>query len=181
VRWPWRRRQSRWRMLRPFSAIALSLDRSSDRGETKRILAISLMVFASSASAQSQPFVDCNAVKNFVDPVDLAYHSQVGTRIVVQAYRDRSGGYIVWSAQALARKFKSDSGLPLPVLTDLDNGVLAIIRNSNCSARGSSSSTWSRFACRGLSRFVQAQFQLRLTNRLALAGDWRCARLFLVE
>ena len=64
-----------------------------------RILAISLLVFASSASAQSQPSVDCNAVKNSMDPVELAYHSQDGTRTVVQAYRDKSGGYVVRSRQ----------------------------------------------------------------------------------
>ena len=30
-------------------------------------------------------------------PVELAYHSQDGTRTVVQAYRDKSGDYVVWS------------------------------------------------------------------------------------
>ena len=64
-----------------------------------RILAISPLVFASFASAQSQPSVDCNAVQNSMDPVELAYHSQDGTRTVVQAYRDKSGGYVVWSRQ----------------------------------------------------------------------------------
>jgi hypothetical protein len=62
-----------------------------------RILAISLLVFASSASAQSPPSVDCNAVKNSMVPVELAYHSQNGTRTVVQAYRDKSGDYVVWT------------------------------------------------------------------------------------
>ena len=62
-----------------------------------RILSISLLVFASSASAQSPPSVDCNAVKNSTVPVELAYHSQNGTRTVVQAYRDKSGDYVVWS------------------------------------------------------------------------------------
>jgi hypothetical protein len=64
-----------------------------------RILSISLLVFASSASAQSPPSVDCNAVKNSMVPVELAYHSQNGTRTVVQAYRDKSGDYVVWSRQ----------------------------------------------------------------------------------
>ena len=64
-----------------------------------RILSISLLVFASSASAQSPPSVDCNAVKNSMVPVELAYHSQDGTRTVVQAYRDKSGDYVVWSRQ----------------------------------------------------------------------------------
>ena len=64
-----------------------------------RILSISLLVFASSASAQSPPSGDCNAVKNSMVPVELAYHSQDGTRTVVQAYRDKSGDYVVWSRQ----------------------------------------------------------------------------------
>ena len=64
-----------------------------------RILSISLLVFASSASAQSPPSVDCNAVKNSMVPVELAYHSQNGTRTVVQAYRDKSGDYVVWNRQ----------------------------------------------------------------------------------
>ena len=61
-----------------------------------RILSISLLVFASSASAQSPP-VDCNAIKNSTIPVELAYHSQDGTRTVVQAYRDKSGNDVVWT------------------------------------------------------------------------------------
>src|ERR1700722_15884034 len=64
-----------------------------------RILSTSLLVFASSASAQSPPSVDCSAVKNSMVPVELAYHSQNGTRTVVQAYRDKSGDYVVWSRQ----------------------------------------------------------------------------------
>jgi hypothetical protein len=64
-----------------------------------RILSISLLVFASSASAQSLSAVDCDAVKNSMVPVELAYHSQNGTRTVVQAHRDISGNYIVWSRQ----------------------------------------------------------------------------------
>ena len=64
-----------------------------------RILSISLLVFASSASAQSPPSVDCNAVKNSMVPVELAYHSQNGPRTVVQTYRDNSGDYVVWSRQ----------------------------------------------------------------------------------
>ena len=64
-----------------------------------RMLSISLLVFAGSAAAQSPPSVDCNAVKNSMVPVELAYHSQNGTRTVVQAYRDKSGDYVVWSRQ----------------------------------------------------------------------------------
>ena len=64
-----------------------------------RILAISLLVFASSASAQSPPSVDCDAVKNSTVPVELAYHGQDGTRTVVQSYRDKSGDGVVWSRQ----------------------------------------------------------------------------------
>jgi hypothetical protein len=64
-----------------------------------RILLIWLLVFASSASAQSPASVDCNAVKNSMVPVELAYHGQDGTRTVVQAYRDKSGDYVVWSRQ----------------------------------------------------------------------------------
>jgi hypothetical protein len=64
-----------------------------------RMLSISLLVFASSASAQSPPSVDCNAVKNSMVPVELAYHNQDGTRTVVQTHRDKSGDYVVWSRQ----------------------------------------------------------------------------------
>jgi hypothetical protein len=64
-----------------------------------RILSISLLVFASSASAQSPRAVDCDAIKNSTVPVELAYHSQSGTRTVVQAYRYKSGDGIVWSRQ----------------------------------------------------------------------------------
>jgi hypothetical protein len=64
-----------------------------------RILSISLLVFASSASAQSPPSVDCNAVKNSMVPVELAYHGQDGTRTVVQTYRDKPGDYVVWNRQ----------------------------------------------------------------------------------
>ncbi len=64
-----------------------------------RILSISLLVFAGSAAAQSPPSVDCDAVKNSMVPVELAYHSQDGTRTLVQAYRDKSGDYIVWSCR----------------------------------------------------------------------------------
>ena len=64
-----------------------------------RMLSISLLVFTSSASAQSLPSVDCNAVKNSMVPVELAYHSQNGPRTVVQTYRDNSGDYVVWSRQ----------------------------------------------------------------------------------
>jgi len=64
-----------------------------------RMLSISLLVFMSPASAQSPPSVDCNAVKNSTVPFELAYHSQSGTRTVVQAYRDKSGEHVVWSRQ----------------------------------------------------------------------------------
>jgi hypothetical protein len=63
-----------------------------------RILSISLLVFAGSASAQPPP-VDCNAIKNSTVPVELAYHSQDGTRTVVQAYRDKSGDDVVWTSR----------------------------------------------------------------------------------
>ena len=64
-----------------------------------RILSISLLVFASSASAQFPPHVDCNAVINSMVPVELAYHGQDGTRTVVQTYRNKSGDYVVWSRE----------------------------------------------------------------------------------
>jgi hypothetical protein len=66
-----------------------------------RILAMSLLVLASSASAQSAPSVDCEAVKNSTVPVELAFHGQDGTRTVVQAYRDKSGDYVVWRRETL--------------------------------------------------------------------------------
>ncbi|HEY2247659.1 MAG TPA: hypothetical protein VGH70_09470, partial [Bradyrhizobium sp.] len=34
-------------------------------------------------------------------PVELAYHGQDGTRTVVQAYRDKSGDYVVWRRETL--------------------------------------------------------------------------------
>jgi hypothetical protein len=64
-----------------------------------RILSLSLLLFASSASAQSAPSVDCNAVKNSTVAVELAYHSQDGTRTVVQTYRDKPGDYVLWTRQ----------------------------------------------------------------------------------
>jgi hypothetical protein len=64
-----------------------------------RILSMSLLLFASSASAQSPPSVDCDAVKNSMVPVELVYHGQDGTRTVVQTYRDKSGDYVVWTRQ----------------------------------------------------------------------------------
>lgn len=64
-----------------------------------RILSISLLALAGSAAAQSPPAVDCNAVKNSMVPVELTYHSQNGTKTVVQAYRDKSGDRVVWSRQ----------------------------------------------------------------------------------
>jgi hypothetical protein len=66
-----------------------------------RILSISLLLFASSASAQTPPAVDCGAVKNSMIPVELAYHGQDGTRIVVQVYPDKSGDYVVWRRETL--------------------------------------------------------------------------------
>jgi hypothetical protein len=64
-----------------------------------RILLISLLLFATSASAQSPPSVDCDTVKNSVVPVELAYHGQDGTRTIVQTYRDKSGDGVVWSRE----------------------------------------------------------------------------------
>jgi len=64
-----------------------------------RILSISLLGFASSAFAQSPPSIDCDAVRNSAVPIELAYHGQDGTRTVVQAYRDKSGDYVVWSRE----------------------------------------------------------------------------------
>jgi hypothetical protein len=64
-----------------------------------RILSVSLLVLANSASAQSLPPVDCNAIRNSTIPVELAYHSQNGTRTVVQAHRDALGHHIVWTRQ----------------------------------------------------------------------------------
>jgi hypothetical protein len=60
-------------------------------------ISISLLLFASSALAQTPPSIDCNAIKNSTVPVELAYHSQDGTRTVVQAYRDKSGNDVVWT------------------------------------------------------------------------------------
>ena len=74
-------------------------DVGSGRRQLMRLL--SLLVFASSASAQSPPSVDCDAVKNSMVPVELAYHGQDGTRTVVQAYRDKSGDYVVWRRETL--------------------------------------------------------------------------------
>lgn len=64
-----------------------------------RMFSMSLLLIATSASAQSLPSVDCDAVKNSVAPVELAYHGQDGTRTVVQAYRDKSGDHVVWSRE----------------------------------------------------------------------------------
>ncbi|WMT76107.1 hypothetical protein [Bradyrhizobium sp. Ash2021] len=64
-----------------------------------RIVAISLLLFASSASAQSPPSVDCDAVKNSMVPVELAYHGQDGTTTRVQIYRDKSGDDVIWIRQ----------------------------------------------------------------------------------
>jgi hypothetical protein len=64
-----------------------------------RMLSISLLLMATSASAQSLPSVDCDAVKNSVAPVELAYHGQDGTKTVVQTYRDKSGDGVVWSRE----------------------------------------------------------------------------------
>ena len=64
-----------------------------------RILLISLLLMATSASAQSPPAVDCDAVKNSAVPVELAYHGQDGTKTVVQTHRDKSGDGVVWSRE----------------------------------------------------------------------------------
>jgi hypothetical protein len=64
-----------------------------------RILLVSFLLIATSASAQSPPAVDCDAVKNSVAPVELAYHWQDGTRMVVQAYRNKSGDGVVWTRE----------------------------------------------------------------------------------
>jgi hypothetical protein len=63
------------------------------------MLSISLLLIATSASAQSPPSVDCAAVKNSMVPVELAYHGQDGTKTVVQTYRDKSGDGVVWSRE----------------------------------------------------------------------------------
>src|SRR4029079_11787849 len=61
----------------------------ADRGQPVRILLLSLLLMATPASAQSPPAVDCDALRNSVVPVELAYHWQDGTRMVVQAYRNK--------------------------------------------------------------------------------------------
>src|SRR5437899_2934515 len=66
--------------------IAPGLDRGSDRGRPMRILSISLLVFASSASAQSPPSVACDAVNNSTVPTELCYHGQNGPDMVDHAY-----------------------------------------------------------------------------------------------
>jgi hypothetical protein len=76
--------------LAPFGGMA---------GRRMRLLSISLLLLASSASAQSPPAVDCDAIKNSTVPVELAYHGQDGTRTVVQVYRDKPGDYVVWTRQ----------------------------------------------------------------------------------
>jgi hypothetical protein len=71
----------------------------ADRGQPVRILSMSLLLIATSASAQSPPAVDCDAVRNSTVPVELAYHGQDGTRTLVQTYRDKSGDGVVWSRE----------------------------------------------------------------------------------
>jgi hypothetical protein len=66
-----------------------------------RLLSVSLLLFASSASAQSLPAVDCDAVKNPLVPVELAYHGQDGERTVVQASRNASSDDVVWIRRTL--------------------------------------------------------------------------------
>jgi hypothetical protein len=66
-----------------------------------RLLSVLLLLFVSSASAQSLPSVDCDAVKNSLVPVELAYHGQDGERGVVQVYRDQSGNDVVWIRRTL--------------------------------------------------------------------------------
>jgi hypothetical protein len=63
------------------------------------MLSISLLLIATSASAQSPSSVDCNTVKNSMVPVELAYHGQDGTKTVAQTYRDKSGDGVVWSRE----------------------------------------------------------------------------------
>ena len=65
-----------------------------------RLLAISLLLFAGFASAQSPPAVDCDAIKNSLVPIELAYHSDKGGNTIVQGHRVQSGDYVVWSRQA---------------------------------------------------------------------------------
>jgi hypothetical protein len=81
--------------------IAPGLERGSDLGLPMRLLSISLLVFASSAFAQSPPSVDCNAVKNSELPFELSFHGQDGTRTLTQIYRDKSGDDVVWSRETL--------------------------------------------------------------------------------
>jgi hypothetical protein len=71
----------------------------ADRGQPVRILLKALLLMATSASAQSPPAVDCDAVKNSTVPVELAYHGQDGTRTVVQTFRDKSDDGVVWSRE----------------------------------------------------------------------------------
>src|SRR4051794_3128722 len=60
---------------------------------------IFLLTFASSASAQIPPSVDCNEVRDSAIPVELAYHGQDGTKTLVQMYRDTPGNHVAWIRQ----------------------------------------------------------------------------------
>ena len=62
-----------------------------------RILLLSLLICATSAAAQPAPSIDCDAVKNSMAPVELAFHGGDGAKTIVQSHRDASGGYVVWS------------------------------------------------------------------------------------
>ena len=70
------------------------------------MLSISLLLLASSASAQSPAPVDCAVIKNSTVPVELAYHAQDGTKTVVQVYRGNSDD-VVWTRQTPASAQKN--------------------------------------------------------------------------
>src|SRR5262245_36829820 len=69
--------------------------RGPDRGQSMRILVLPLLLLASAASAQTA--VDCDAVRNFSVPVELAYHARDLTKNIVQVYPGKSGDYVIWS------------------------------------------------------------------------------------
>ena len=114
-----------------------------------RILSMLLLLFASSASAQSPPSVDCDAVKNSTVPVELAYHSHDGTKTVVQTYPDKSGDFVVWTRQT------SPSSQPNPPVFVAKathvNGLVASGELSTTYA-GKYSHQTSKYAAEGLPR-----------------------------
>jgi hypothetical protein len=112
-----------------------------------RILSLLLLMFASSASAQSAPPVDCDAIKNSMVPVELAYHSQDGTRTVVQAHRDKSGDYVVWSRHT-PPSTRSNPPVYVTKATYVD-GVIASAELSTTFV-GKYSRTTARYAPEGL-------------------------------